>query len=130
MLSGIFQVVARRKCLVASTGENPDPHLRILLKIVPDIMQLKMRRWAERIHTLWTVQRHDGYAALFFIRDKFVGHVSLVPPLVAHDVTCGSVPYAVGRVCRGQGGMASGKEKAHGKDRGAHATIPALTEAS
>src|SRR5262249_55046360 len=82
VLSRIFQVVASRKRLVASPCEDPDPDLRITLKIVPDLVQLEMRRRVERVQALRTIQRHDSNAALFFIRGEFVGHITLVLLLV------------------------------------------------
>src|SRR5215471_8836006 len=76
VLSRIFQVVASRKRLVASAGQDANPDLGVTLKIVPDLVQFKVCRWVQGVHAFRTVQRHDGNTALFFIRGKFVGHIS------------------------------------------------------
>src|SRR5262245_23102420 len=81
VLSRIFQVIASRKRLVTSSGQDANPDLGVTFKIVPDLVQFKVRRWVQGVHALWTVQRHDGNAALFFIRGEFIDHSSSVPLL-------------------------------------------------
>ena len=74
VLGGEPQVVAGRERLVASTGEDADPDVGIVLEIVPDLVELEVGRGVERVHPLGTVDGDDGDASLLLIGRELVGH--------------------------------------------------------